>query len=631
MKRWLLLFVAAVCPVAVFGQAQRIDNYALLNTGSFVKAASGAVVTVCTSAGTGTPCTPLATTYTSVTLGTPTTNTTPGLAQVCGQTPSTNPCLSDANGNFGFWVAPGPVYIVTITGGGLAPSTYTITSVITGPGNNTLTGQNTLAAYLINGATYVDGNKYACTAAGINSAITAQASTGGVVNALGCPAITSQSTTVTVGTAGTQYGVALLLPCSYSGSANPLFFVNLRSRLVFDACTVVTQTSNTANGVIVAGTFGGSALSGGIDGRGAIVGTGAGVSTSAGLILGGTSDTGNAVGNSCNYCYIGPITVTGFGTGEIIGNNVYSVKHDHTQIYANTNPLSIPATSTGSAEALVWDSVNFAKPSGSYGTITLGASTEVKFLGSCNFDGNVIVINASSAVRAFFETPHMEYVLGATNADIITTSGSTSHVVTIQGGEVIEDSVSTRTQFITNGAGTLTIYNTLFLPQETVTAVVNATGTAATAVFGVGTNNISSLVSGGSTAGTIQTSVNMPGVGGANIRMPNGLMTSFQYATNTNCANNGVSPTACGTSSSGAFVVPTTTTTYTVNTTAVTAASRIFLFPMTFAGNLPTAPTCVAPAVTSSPSISAISAGVSFTMALPSTTGQTCWQYWIID
>ncbi|SRR6266404_332813 len=103
------------------------------------------------------------------------------------------------------------------------------------------------------------------------------------------------------------------------------------------------------------------------------------------------------------------------------------------------------------------------------------------------------------------------------------------------------------------------------------------------------------------------------------------------YSTSTNCAANSVSPAACGAAGSGAFVVPTTTTTYTVNTTAVTAASRVILTPMTFAGNLPSAPTCVAPAVTSAVSISAISAGTSFTFALPSTAGQTCWQYWIVN
>lgn len=107
--------------------------------------------------------------------------------------------------------------------------------------------------------------------------------------------------------------------------------------------------------------------------------------------------------------------------------------------------------------------------------------------------------------------------------------------------------------------------------------------------------------------------------------------TLLTIQTATNCAVNSVSPAACAAAASGAVVVPTTTTTYTVNTTAVQANSRILLFPMSFAGNLPSAPTCVAPAVTSTPTISAIVAATSFTFALPSTTGQTCWQYVIVN
>jgi hypothetical protein len=101
-------------------------------------------------------------------------------------------------------------------------------------------------------------------------------------------------------------------------------------------------------------------------------------------------------------------------------------------------------------------------------------------------------------------------------------------------------------------------------------------------------------------------------------------------STATNCIANSASPAACGSASSGAFVVPTTTTTYTVNTTAVTAVSRIFLFPTTDASNLPSRPTCVAPAsgvIVQSARVAAIS----FTVTLPSTIGTTCFNYWIVN
>jgi hypothetical protein len=101
-------------------------------------------------------------------------------------------------------------------------------------------------------------------------------------------------------------------------------------------------------------------------------------------------------------------------------------------------------------------------------------------------------------------------------------------------------------------------------------------------------------------------------------------------STATNCTANSASPAACGSASSGAFVVPTTTTTYTVDTTAVTAVSRIFLFPTTDASNLPSRPICVAPAsgvIVQSARVAA----TSFTVTLLSTTGTTCFNYWIVN
>lgn len=111
----------------------------------------------------------------------------------------------------------------------------------------------------------------------------------------------------------------------------------------------------------------------------------------------------------------------------------------------------------------------------------------------------------------------------------------------------------------------------------------------------------------------------------------NGAWNATAYQTATNCAVNSVSPAACGSAAAGAFVVPTTTTTYTVNTSAVAAASRVIITPRTYAGDLPSAPTCVVPAITAEPVVSALSAGVSFTIAIASTTGQTCWNYWVIN
>ena len=103
------------------------------------------------------------------------------------------------------------------------------------------------------------------------------------------------------------------------------------------------------------------------------------------------------------------------------------------------------------------------------------------------------------------------------------------------------------------------------------------------------------------------------------------------YNTATNCAINSVSPGACGSAAAGAFVVPTSTASYTVNTTAVTAHSRILLTPITFAADLPSSPTCVIPLITTPWSVSGIVGGTSFSVALTSTTGTACFFYDIIN
>ncbi len=102
------------------------------------------------------------------------------------------------------------------------------------------------------------------------------------------------------------------------------------------------------------------------------------------------------------------------------------------------------------------------------------------------------------------------------------------------------------------------------------------------------------------------------------------------YSTVGNCAVNSASPAACGSAASGVFVVPATVTAYTVNTTAVTGNSHIFLFPRTDNTGIPSAPTCTLPAITAEPVRSASVVGTSFTLTIAS-SGITCWDYFIVD
>src|SRR5437899_2064955 len=119
----------------VYAQGTRYDNIVLkpLAVGG-VTAVSGALITVCTSAGTGTPCTPkVANIFSDEALTTPITGT--------GGAGTTN---SDANGNYGFYIAPGS-YVVTITGTGIVSSTSKVTLPCTPSAACTTTGSFTVS------------------------------------------------------------------------------------------------------------------------------------------------------------------------------------------------------------------------------------------------------------------------------------------------------------------------------------------------------------------------------------------------------------------------------------------------------------------------------------------------------
>ena len=86
-------------------------------------------------------------------------------------------------------------------------------------------------------------------------------------------------------------------------------------------------------------------------------------------------------------------------------------------------------------------------------------------------------------------------------------------------------------------------------------------------------------------------------------------------------------PLACGNAAGGKVAIPTTTATYTINTTSVQSGSTITITPTTDNTGIPGAPACVLPTLTADPSISATVAGTSFTIAETSTTGITCYNW----
>jgi hypothetical protein len=122
--------------------------------------------------------------------------------------------------------------------------------------------------------------------------------------------------------------------------------------------------------------------------------------------------------------------------------------------------------------------------------------------------------------------------------------------------------------------------------------------------------------------GNLTTLITGPGT--ANLRASSGLVSTtdpvqaLKFLTSTNCAN-GASPAVCASAASGAVAVPTgTNPTLVIDTSAVTASSRIFVDideSLTISGT-----TCNTTLATlAHPVVTARSAGVSFTIQIPAT------------
>lgn len=115
-----LIAIVILLSAAAFGQGVRIDLPPIISArGTPVP---NVIVTVCTAAATGVPCSPTATTFTDGTLGT-----------ACGAgnqvvLTGTSTCqgTSDSLGNAGFWLSPGS-YTYTLSGPGVTGKIYNLT------------------------------------------------------------------------------------------------------------------------------------------------------------------------------------------------------------------------------------------------------------------------------------------------------------------------------------------------------------------------------------------------------------------------------------------------------------------------------------------------------------------------
>lgn len=112
-----------------------------------------------------------------------------------------------------------------------------------------------------------------------------------------------------------------------------------------------------------------------------------------------------------------------------------------------------------------------------------------------------------------------------------------------------------------------------------------------------------------------------------------GNIFSNAYSTGSNCSSS-ASPAVCGSAVAGSFVIAAAATTVTVNTTAVTASSQIFIQPDTTLGTKLSVTCNTATTVQNDEAkVSARSAGTSFqvTATGPFTTNPGCFSYLIIN
>ena len=100
---------------STLAQGALYSNIAWRYTPAGAFPASGAIITICTSTATGTPCSPTLTVYQDVLLSVPVVLVNGGLP-VCSTSPQIG-CL-DGLGNFSFYMTPGP-FTYTVTGAGL--------------------------------------------------------------------------------------------------------------------------------------------------------------------------------------------------------------------------------------------------------------------------------------------------------------------------------------------------------------------------------------------------------------------------------------------------------------------------------------------------------------------------------
>src|SRR5579885_1325477 len=198
---WIrLIFALLVVPTAAFAQGSYVNGQGIVLLGPTGRPLAGATVTICTSAGTGIPCSPTANIFADA-----------GLT-----VPAANPQTSDGNGNVLVFAAPGN-YVYTVTGTGITSGSYV--AIVAGTGdvksgsNNILTGTNTFngpvnfnnteshtgAETHSGSASFAGITATSVTDSGLTSGNCVQASTGGLLVTTSGPCGVSAGTVTATG------------------------------------------------------------------------------------------------------------------------------------------------------------------------------------------------------------------------------------------------------------------------------------------------------------------------------------------------------------------------------------------------------------------------------------------------
>jgi hypothetical protein len=228
---------------------------------------------------------------------------------------------------------------------------------------------------------------------------------------------------------------------------------------------------------------------------------------------------------------------------------------------------------------------------------------------TCTASGSTVTLTASGSGVSSVTFTGDGTVLSSTPSTAVTATGTlTAALATAATGTLLDNATAA------TAAPTFT-----FAPRLGGVGVGNGSvnffgTTSGNGLFGCSTNTCQSLTSGISLIVTGSTS-------------------ATKYVSATNCqlggASGTTSPAACGSAPTGMIAIPASQTTYTVNTTGITANSELFLQQVADNSGIPSSPTCNATAT--NPQIASRVAATSFTFSLTTNAAITCYHYWLVN